>query len=486
MVTITQQRARPGRGIELLLVLLALGVGLYAYAQVGLATTGELPTGMLTHGGALAVLALGTHVVLRWRASYADPVILPVVVALNGIGLAMIYRLDQAYDAAGRPSGFADRQVMWTAVGAVAALAVLIVLRDHRTLRRYTYTAMVAGLVLLLLPLVPGLGAEINGARIWISLGPMSFQPAELAKIMLAIFFAGYLVTQRDNLALAGPRFLGLQLPRLRHLGPILLAWAVALVVLVFQRDLGAALLFFALFVAMLYVATERLSWVIIGLLLFGGGAALAATAFPHVSARFDVWLDALSPEVYNRSPGGSYQVVQGLFGMASGGLMGTGWGEGRPDVVPFANSDFIVASLAEELGLTGLLAILVCYLLLAERGMRTAIGVRDGFGKLLASGLAFVVAFQCFVVVGGITRLIPLTGLTMPFLAQGGSSLLINWMIVALLLRISDSARRPGPLPDQLPIGPLAGGDGAAVRIDAGGSPAGDDSSATEVVRLR
>ncbi|MFC4554817.1 FtsW/RodA/SpoVE family cell cycle protein [Georgenia faecalis] len=484
MVTITEQRARSGRGVELVLLLLALAVGLYAYAQVGLATTGALPVGMAVHGGSLAVLALGTHVVLRWRASYADPVILPVVVALNGIGLAMIYRLDQAYEAADRTAGFADRQVLWTAIGVLAAVGVLIALRDHRTLRRYTYTAMVAGLVLLLLPLLPGLGKTINGARIWIGIGPLSFQPAELAKIVLAVFFAGYLVTQRDNLALAGPKVLGLQLPRLRHLGPILLAWGVALVVLVFQRDLGAALLFFALFVAMLYVATERLSWVIIGLLLFGGGAALAATAFPHVGARFDVWLDALSPEIYNRQPGGSYQVVQGLFGLASGGLMGTGWGEGRPDVVPFANSDFIIASLGEELGLTGLIAILVCYLLLAERGLRAAIGVRDGFGKLLASGLAFVVAFQCFVVVGGVTRLIPLTGLTMPFLAQGGSSLLVNWMIVALLLRVSDSARRPAPLTGDLPIAPIAGG-GPSVPVD-GGMPEADDSSPTEVVRLR
>jgi cell division protein FtsW (lipid II flippase) len=238
-----------------------------------------------------------------------------------------------------------------------------------------------------------------------------------------------------------------MQLPRVRDLGPIILVWAVSLAVLVLERDLGTSLLFFGLFVAMLYLATERKSWIFLGLLLFLGGAALAATTFSHVGARFDAWLNAFDNDVFTQSPGGSGQLVRGLYGMASGGLFGTGWGSGRPDLVPYAESDFIVASLGEELGLTGLLAILVAYLVLTERGLRTAIGVRDGFGKLLAGGLAFVVAFQCFVVVGGVTRLIPLTGLTMPFMAYGGSSLLANWVVVALLLRISDSARRPAPL---------------------------------------
>ncbi|WP_324650197.1 FtsW/RodA/SpoVE family cell cycle protein [Georgenia sp. H159] len=477
MAIVSQQAARPGRWVELAMLLLALAIGLYAYLQVGLATTGSPPAGMVTQVGVLVLLALVTHVVLRWRAPYADPVILPTAVALNGLGLAMIHRLDIAEGTA-----FASRQVLWTMLGMGAAVAVVVALRDHRLLRRYTYSAMIVGLAMLLLPLLPGLGREINGARIWISLGGMSFQPAELAKILLAIFFAGYLVTNRDTLALAGRKVLGLQLPRVRDLGPILLAWGVALVVLVFQRDLGTALLFFALFVAMLYVATERLSWVLIGLLLFGGGAALAATTLGHVGARFEVWLDALDPEVYSRQFGGSYQVVQGLFGMASGGLMGTGWGQGRPDIVPYANSDFIIASLAEELGLTGLLAILLMYLVLVQRGMRAAIGVRDGFGTLLASGLSFVVAFQCFVVVGGVTRLIPLTGLTMPFLAQGGSSLLINWMIVAILLRVSDAARRPAAMTGDLPIGPLpTAGDVAEVTF----RPTGDDANPTEVVRL-
>jgi cell division protein FtsW (lipid II flippase) len=284
-------------------------------------------------------------------------------------------------------------------------------------------------------------------------------QPAEFAKIAFAVFFAGYLVTNRDTLTLAGPKVLGLQLPRLRDHGPIAVVWAATIAVLVLQSHLGTSLLLFGLFVAMLYVATERLSWIIIGLVMFAGGVVAATTAFGHVAARFHIWLHALDQDVFDRAPGGSGQLVRGLFGLASGGLFGTGWGQGRPDLVPFAESDFIIASLGEELGLTGLMAILVMYLVLCQRGLRTAIGVRDGFGKLLAAGLAFVIAFQCFVVVGGITRIIPLTGLTTPFLAYGGSSLLANWIVAALLLRISDDARRPAPEVTGLLLQTPAGG---------------------------
>jgi cell division protein FtsW (lipid II flippase) len=290
------------------------------------------------------------------------------------------------------------------------------------------------------------LGRTINGARIWIGVGPLSFQPGEIAKITLAVFFAGYLVTARDTLSLAGPRVLGLQLPRGRDLGPILVAWAGSVGILVLQRDLGTSLLFFGLFVAVLYLATERTSWIAIGLVLFAAGAYTAFRLFGHVQQRVDGWLDPFAAEVYDRQLGGSYQLVQGLFGLANGGLTGTGLGRGRPDIVPFANSDFILASIGEELGLVGLVAVLMLYLVVVERGLRTAIGVRDGFGKLLAGGLAFTVALQCFVVAGGVLRVIPLTGLTMPFLAAGGSSLLTNWLVVALLLRISDAARRPAP----------------------------------------
>jgi cell division protein FtsW (lipid II flippase) len=271
----------------------------------------------------------------------------------------------------------------------------------------------------------------------------LSFQPAEIAKILLAIFFAGYLVTHRDNLALAGPKVLGIRLPRLRDLGPIVLAWVASIAVLVYEKDLGTSMLFFGLFVAMLYLATERLSWVLLGVGLFGAGAVAAGAIFPHVAARYDVWLHALDPAVYDRYPGGSEQLVRGLFGLANGGLLGTGLGEGFPGQVPFAESDFIVSSLGEELGLTGLMALLALYLLIVERAFRTAIGMRDGFGKLLAAGLGFAIALQLFVVVGGVTRLIPLTGLTTPFLAYGGSSLLANWIVIGLLLRMSHDSRR-------------------------------------------
>ena len=479
MATVASLPVRPGRTLELGLLVVALALGVGAYALVGISTAGTMPADILGYGAGLVVLSVGMHVVLRWRAPYADPVILPVVVALNGLGLAMIYRIDYAYEARERYHGFAERQLTWTAISMVLAAVVLVALRDHRTLRRYTYTAMVAGLALLVLPLAPVIGRTINGARIWIHVGPASFQPAELAKIALAVFFAGYLVTNRDTLALAGPKLFGLQLPRARDLGPILLAWLVSLGLLVFERDLGTSLLFFGLFVGMLYLATERISWVVIGVGLFVGGAALASRALPHVAARFEVWLHALDPAVFDRDPGGSGQLVRGLFGMASGGLFGTGLGQGRPDLVPYAESDFIVASLGEELGLTGLLAILVLYVVLTQRGLRTAIGVRDGFGKLFAGGMAFVVAFQCFVVVGGVTRIIPLTGLTMPFLAYGGSSLLANWIIAALLLRVSDSARRPAPLPGRTPDVEPDGGAGAGPVL-----PAGSDQE-TEVITL-
>ncbi len=427
------------RNVELALLVLAVGVAVSAYAIVGLTINDEIPQDWWLVGGGLALLVLIVHGVLRWRAPYADPVILPIATVLNGIGLVMIHRLDLAHHFNGSTS-LATRQLLWSAIGVACALAVLIGVRDHRALTRYTYTAMIAGFGLLLLPLIPGIGREIRGARIWIGLGPLSFQPGEIAKILLALFFAGYLVTSRDSLSLVGRKILGLQLPRGRDLGPILVAWLASLGVLVFESDLGTSLLFFGLFVAVLYVATERTSWIVIGLVLFAAGSVAAWSLFAHVKVRVDIWLHPFDPSNLDTA----FQPIQGWFGMASGGLLGTGLGQGRPDLVPFAQSDFIVAAIGEELGLTGLFALLVLYGMLVQRGLRTAIGVRDGFGKLFAAGLAFSVALQVFVVVGGVTRLIPLTGLTAPFLAYGGSSLVSNWVVVALLLRISDSARRP------------------------------------------
>jgi cell division protein FtsW (lipid II flippase) len=441
--TVEPTERRPARVAELFLLILALAGGISAFAMVGRSVTGELPADFWGVSLLLTGIGVAAHVVLRLRAPWADQVILPAVVLLNGLGLAMILRLELA-DTRGAN---AWSQMMYTALGAVIAIALIWFLRDHRWIRRLTYTAMLVGLGLVVLPLLPVIGREINGARIWVNIGGFSLQPAEFAKIAFAIFFAGYLVTNRDTLALAGKKVLGLQLPRIRDLGPIIIVWAASLAVLVFERDLGTSLLFFGLFVAMLYLATERFSWVLIGLVLFAAGALVAASVFPHVGARMDVWLHPFDNELYNAA-GGSYQIVQGTFALAAGGLFGTGWGEGYPYLVPYAFSDFIYSSLGEELGLTGLLAILLAYLLIVQRGLRTAIAVRDGFGKLLAGGLAFVMALQLFVVVGGITRIIPLTGLTLPFMAQGGSSLLANWIVIALLLRISDNARRPSALP--------------------------------------
>ncbi|MBE7700222.1 FtsW/RodA/SpoVE family cell cycle protein [Oerskovia sp. Sa1BUA8] len=471
---------RPSRGAEAGLLVLALAIGIGAYALVGFGLLDEVPEQFVPYSLGLVALAVVGHVVLRIKAPYADQVMLPVVVALNGLGLAMISRLDIGGQLVGSTKEFASRQFMWTALGVVAACAVVWFLKDHRTLRKYSYTAMIVGLVLVMMPLLPGIGQNINGARIWVNIADFSLQPAEFAKIAFAIFFAGYLVTNRDTLALAGPKVLGLQLPRLRDLGPLVIVWGASLAVLIFERDLGTSLLFFGLFVAMLYIATERFSWVVIGLSMFAVGAVVAASVFPHVAARVDVWLHPLDPEIFGRSPGGSGQLVGGMFGLANGGLTGTGWGQGYPRLVPYANSDFIYTSLGEELGLAGLLAILVMYLVLVERGLRTAIGVRDGFGKLLAGGLAFVMAWQLFVVIGGITRIIPLTGLTMPFVAHGGSSLLANWLVIGLLLRISDNARRPSSLPVRGQVaahaaGPTSGSQPVAVgsrsqeAVDAG-----------------
>lgn len=443
MATVSINPVRPRRILELFLMLIALAVGIGGYVLTTLNRTGEIPANLGIHIGILVALAIVAEVGVHFLAPYADPVILPIAVALTGMGLAMIYRIDLSLDALGMDT-VGVRQLMFVGIAIILAAVVLVLVRDHRVLRRYTYTFGLVSVVLLLLPMIPGLGKETYGARVWISLGPLSMQPGELVKITLAIFFAGYLVTNRDNLTIGGPKVLGLRLPRARDLGPILVVWLVGVAILVLQRDLGTSLLFFGLFVATLYVATNRVSWLVIGFTMFVPAIFIAIKTFSHVRARFDVWLNALEPDVYNAEAGGSYQLVQGLFGQASGGLMGTGWGRGYPQLVPLANSDFILSSFAEELGITGLAAILVLYLVLIERGLRAAIGVRDGFGKLLATGLSFSFAIQIFVVLGGITRLIPLTGLTAPFLAAGGSSMVSSWLAVALLIRVSDAARRP------------------------------------------
>jgi len=428
------------RNLELLLLIIVSIINCAAIALVQLGAMHKLDGSIIALGVALAVLGLVVHIALRVVASQADPFILPISALLNGLGIAEIYRIDLAKHLSGWDSA-GVRQVVWTAMAMVIALVVLLVIRNHRVLQRYRYIAMFTGIVLLLLPMLPAIGSTKFGARLWIELGPFSFQPGELAKIALAIFFAGYLVTSRDSLSMVGKKFLGMRFPRARDLGPILVIWAAAMVVLIFQRDLGTSLLYFGLFLVMLYVATGRASWVVLGLVLFVGGALLASRILSYVAGRFDSWLDAFNQKIYD-APGGSYQLVQGLFGLAHGGLVGTGLGEGRPSIVPLAESDYIVASLGEELGLAGLFAILALYLLFVSRGFRIGFAGADDFGRLLGVGLSFVVALQVFIVIGGITRVIPLTGLTTPFLAAGGSSLVANWIIAALLLRLSDSVR--------------------------------------------
>jgi len=317
-------------------------------------------------------------------------------------------------------------------------IVVAVVLRDHRPLQRFTYTLGLFGVLLLLLPLVPGLGDTKFGARIWISVGPYSFQPAEAAKILLAIAFASYLVEKRDVLALAGYRLLGVDLPRARDLGPILVIWLVSLAILVLQRDLGTSLLFFGLFVMLLYVSTQRGGWVVLGVLLFGAGAYFGYLEFRHVRVRVGAWLDPFSNyDAY-------YQVINAQFGLAWGGLLGTGLGLGRPGLTPLARSDFIASAIGEELGMTGLMAVIMVYGLIVVRGLRAALQCREPFGKLLAAGLSFAFALQVFTILGGVTRLLPLTGLTTPFMSQGGSSLVCNWVVTALLLVISHHVRKP------------------------------------------
>jgi cell division protein FtsW (lipid II flippase) len=442
---------RQRRGAELFLLLIALVVGIGAYVAVGLGVDGEVPTNLIAYGGWLTALIVAAHVTVRLVAPYADPVLLPVVAALNGLGLALIHRIDLAIGTAN-----ASKQLMWMTLGVGLFVATLFFVRDHRVLGRYTYTFGLAAIALLLLPMLPVIGKEVNGARIWIGIGGFTLQPGEVAKVLLVLAFAGYLVGHRDALALAGRRVLAIDLPRGRDLGPILLMFAVSMMILVVQKDLGSALLFFSLFLVMLYVATERSGWLYVGATMFAAGVtaiyvlADAIPPFRHFSERVDIWLHP-----FQDASGSGYQLVQSMYAFSWGGLIGRGLGQGMLTLgtgdnvhlrVPEEHNDFIMALIGEELGLTAVIAVLLLYGLIVERALRAALIARDGFGKLVAAGLGCVLAVQVFVVIGGVTRLIPLTGLTTPFLSYGGSSLIANWVIVAILLRISDQARRPLP----------------------------------------
>ncbi|MGW0434651.1 FtsW/RodA/SpoVE family cell cycle protein [Micromonospora sp. NPDC003197] len=459
-------RSRRNSELALLLVAMVLVAAYSATVEANLFNTVTadfwVPTALLT------ALFLGLHLVIRFLAPYADPVLVPAVALLNGLGVAFLRRIDLANaDPEERPdfpifAGIGGTQLTWTLIAIVLAAGLLIIIRDHRSVSRYAYTLGLAGIVLVMIPAVlPRAYSERNGAKLWIIVGNFSIQPGEFAKLALLVFFAYYLVRKREVLSLASRRFLGIDFPRGRDLGPVLVVWVISVLVLIFEKDLGTSLLYFGMFVVTLYVATERVSWLLIGLLLFFGGAFLAyflGGAFPdspfaNFHLRAEIWLNPFD-DPYDKG----WQLVQGLLGLGTGGLFGTGPGGGQPLKVPEVQNDFIFAGIGEEIGLFGLSALLVIYLLIVERGLRAAIAVRDSFGKLLAGGLSFTLGLQVFVIVGGISGLIPLTGQTTPFLSAGGSSLMANWLLIAFLLRVSDAARRPmtgvSPRPGNRPAG--------------------------------
>jgi cell division protein FtsW (lipid II flippase) len=435
-----------GRGTELLFIVFAAVVVASAEAIVEITRDNKVSSYVAQY--ALVALGIGlvAHIAIRRIATYADPIMLPCVTLLVGLGLVMIHRLDlglakQAAEAGDTYTGeAADSQVVWAILGLAVFLFVLFVVRDHREVAKYAYTLALIGLFFLLLPAVlPARFSEVNGARIWIHVAGFSIQPGEFSKIALTIFASAYLVSKRDVLSLAGRRFMGIDLPRGRDFGPVLVAWLVSIGVLVRNHDLGTSLMFFGLFIVLLYVATERVSWVIIGSILFAGGCFASYHLFSSVHQRVTVWL-----HVFDYLQNDGYQMSQSLFGLGTGGLFGAGLGGGSPELVPVAKADFILASFGEELGLFGLVAILAVYFVLVSRGFATALAVRDSFGKLLVTGLAFSFGLQLFVVAGGLSRLLPETGLTTPFLSYGGSSLVANFALLALILRVSDAARRP------------------------------------------
>jgi cell division protein FtsW (lipid II flippase) len=430
------------RNFEAVLLFWVSGIQAFALAQVQLAVLQKLSWDLLFYWAVPTIGAIFVHWVLRKRAVSADGLILPLAFLINGLGIAMIYRLDLAEASRGGTALFAERQVWLTLLAMIGAAAIVRFVPNHIKLRRYPFIAGIAGLLLLILPALPVIGQTRNGATLWIALGDLSFQPGEIAKILLAVFFAGYLVSRKDSLSEIGSRVMGMKIPRAKDLGPILVIWFASIGVLVLQRDLGTSILYFGLFLVLIYTATGRAFYVGAGVIMMVTGALVASRMFDYVSRRFDAWLDPFAAENYNAA-GGSYQLAQALFGFANGDVIGTGLGGGFPQLIPLAESDFILAALGEELGLAGIFAILSMFLLLIYRGLRIANSHPDDFSRLLATGLSFVVGLQVFVVAGGVMGLLPLTGLTTPFLAAGGSSLLANWAIVALLLVISDSSLR-------------------------------------------
>ncbi len=428
------------RNTELGLVLLGAVIVAGTYALAGFGTDASLPADIVPFLCIVVGLVIVGHLAVRRLAPAADGLLLPIAGLLNGLGYVFIARLDE--DLAGL-------QATWTAVGMGAFIATLVVVRRVRDLERLRYTFALIGIGLLVLPLVPGIGQEINGARIWVSIGPVNFQPGEFAKIALAIFFASYLVEKRELLAMTTWRVGPVLLPDPKYLGPVVLAWVGSLAVMVLEKDLGSSLLFFALFVVTIWIATERVTYVALGAGLFAVGAYLAWLQFTHVQQRVTIWLDPW------QDPGGDgYQVVQAAFAMAWGGLTGTGPGLGNEVRIPAAETDFIFAVIAEELGFLGGLLLICAFLLMVGSGLRVALQAEPPFEKVLATGLTTLLGVQAFVIIAGVTRLLPLTGVTLPFVSYGGSSLIANYVLLALLLRISDeTTQREAQQPERASV---------------------------------
>jgi cell division protein FtsW (lipid II flippase) len=429
MSVVAAHPTRPRTGLLLLLVSLVVSVA--AYAMVGLGLRERVPRDIVIYGLTLAGAYLLAWGVVRWTAPRADPVLLPIAGMLGGLGLAMIYRL--------LPADVADEQALWLLIGLAACMLTLLLVRDDRQLDAYTYTIGLLGLILLLLPVVPGIGFETNGARLWARIGPLTFQPAEFGKILIVIFLASYLSAKRELLE-AGVGRLGL--PRAKDLGPLLLAWGASLAVLFLERDLGASLLFFGVFIVMIWVASGRVGYLLVGGALFVAGATIGYLALSHVQARVGYWLHALEPDKVNDF--GYGQLAQSWFALASGGLVGTGLGRGSPDLIPYPASDFILSAFGEELGMLGTAAILLLFIALIGRGLRVALDREDSFGRLLATGLTATIALQTFTIAAGVTRLIPLTGVPLPLVSYGGSSRVATYVMIALLVRISAGPWRP------------------------------------------
>jgi cell division protein FtsW (lipid II flippase) len=448
---LTPLTGMPKRTFREIVMLVMGGVAVFLFQlTIDVALTDETTSVTYVLPLLIFIVSMCAWAAVKFLAPYADPLFVPIAAFLTGIGIVYIRRIDRTAARedplpadAGVFAGQGGRQLMYYMAAVFLLVVFLAVVRNHRVLRGYAYILLFAGIFLAAIPgFLPSSISESGGSKNWIRLGSFSVQPSEFAKLMLLIFFAVYLVRKRDMLSVAGKKILGLQLPRLKDLGPIVIVWAASLVILVMERDLGTSLLLFSIFLSMLYMATRRASWIIIGLTMFIGGCIAIYPFFSHLQVRVAIWLD---PWKYVDDPvTSSYQLVQGLVALNSGGILGNGPGSGNPNRIPASESDFILAAIGEEVGLIGLIAILLLYAVLVERGFKTSIMSRDLFGKLMAGGLAFLVAFQLFVVFGGVTGLIPMTGQTTTFLAAGGSSLVGSWLLIGLLVRVSDDARKP------------------------------------------